>query len=89
MDLGLANQSPKISGVLSNDHTVLGEAPFENTMIWLPTSADVQRMNRVETAYGVEPQGQLWGQAFIDEQSHAASAQGRPPGRPMSGCVRA
>jgi hypothetical protein len=37
-----------------------------------------QRMHRVVTACGREPQGQLGREAFIDEQFHVALVQGRP-----------
>jgi hypothetical protein len=37
----------------------------------------------------VQTLGKLGGKTLVDEQLHAAADQGRPPGRPTRGCVRA
>lgn len=86
---GATDQTSKVARILGDDHTVFGNRPCEDTVVRLTPAANVQRMDRVVTARSVEPRRQLGRQALINEQLHAACAQGRPPGRPMSGCVRA
>lgn len=65
--LALANQSPKITRVLGNDHAILGDAPFEHTVVWLAPPPHMERTHRIVTAGAVQSYCQLRRQAFIDE----------------------
>ena len=89
MNLDAVNQATKVARIFGDYHPILRNTPLEDAMVGRATPANVQRMDRIVEAGRVEPGCELWRQAFVDEQLHAASAQGRPPGRPMSGCVRA
>jgi hypothetical protein len=89
MEFAAANQSPEAPCVFGNDDPVFGDAPLEDTMVRFAAPAYMQRMNRIVTSSCVEPRRQLRREALIDEQLHPVVAQGRPPGRPIRGCVRA
>ena len=89
MNFDSADQAPEVSGIFGNKDPILRDAPFQDAIVWLAAPANVQWMDGVVAAGRIEPRCQVWRQALINEQLHAASAQGRPPGRPMSGCVRA
>ena len=89
MDIGFADQSAEVAGIPGYNYAVFSDAPCKHPMVGLTASADVQRMNRIVATGGVQFERQPWRQAFVNEQPHAALTQGRPPGRPMSGWVRA
>src|SRR5689334_15941253 len=89
MNLNAADQAAKVPRIFGDDYPILCNTPLEHAMVRLATPTNVQWMDRIVTTGRVEASGELWGQALVDEQLHAALAQGRPPGRPMSGCVRA
>ena len=89
MNLDAADQATKVPRIFGNDHPILSDTPLKDAMVRLTAPTDMQRMDRIVKAGCVEAGGELWRQAFVNEQLHAASAQGRPPGRPMSGCERA
>lgn len=72
-----------------SERAIARSTPRENTMVRPAASSDVERMDGIVPAHSVQPYRELWRQALIDEQPHAERAQGRPPGRPMNGCVRA
>ena len=89
MNLYTTYQATKVPRIFRDNHSILRDTPLENAVVGLAAPADVQWMDRIVMAGRVEPGCQLWRQTFVDKQLHAASAQGRPPGRPMSGWVRA
>jgi len=89
MNLDAADQAAKVARIFGDDHPILCDTPLEDAVVGLTTPTNVQWMDRIVAASRVEPGCQLWRKALVDEQLHAASAHGRPPGRPMSGCVRA
>lgn len=89
MQFGPTDQPPKVPAIFRDDNTILGDASREHTMIRLAAAAGMQGVNRVVSPGQIESQGQLRRQALIDEQPHTARAHGRPPGRPISGWVRA
>ena len=89
MNLDAPDQATKVPRIFGDYHSILCDTPLKDAMVGLATPTNVQWMDRIVKAGRVEANGELWRQAFVDEQLHAALAQGRPPGRPMSGCVRA
>jgi hypothetical protein len=89
MNFRIADQAAKVARIFGDDYAILCDTPLKDPTVRLATAANVQRMNRVVTARFIEPGCQLRRQTLVDEQLHAASAHGRPPGRPMSGCARA
>ena len=83
------HQLAEIDRVLRHDHPVFGQAARQHDMIGLTETAHITRMYRIMVARPAEVTGKLRRQAFVDEQPQAAFAQGRPPGLPTMGCVRA
>ena len=74
---------------LAVDDPVFGEAAGQHGVIRFAEAAHVPGVNRVMLARLIEDAGEERRQALVDEQSQAAFAQGRPPGRPTRGWVRA
>ncbi len=89
MNFHASNQATKVTRVLGYDYSILFNTPLKDLVIRLATPTDMQRMDGVMPASPVKTRRKLWRQALVDEQLHAASTQGRPPGRPISGCARA
>lgn len=89
MDLLARHQFAKIDRVLGDDHPIFGKTAREDDMIGLTQAPHITRMDRIMFAAGTEMMGKPWRKALVDEQSQAALAQGRPPGLPMIGWVRA
>jgi Domain of unknown function (DUF5615) len=83
------DQAPKISRILRDDDAVFLDAPREHAVIRCTASADVQWVDGVVSPGAIEPDRELRGKALVDEKPHAASDQGLPPRRAISGCVRA
>ena len=54
MQLGPRGQSAEVPGVLGDDHAVVCNASFQDTMIWLAAAANMQRMDRIVAARVVE-----------------------------------
>ena len=88
MQIGRAHQPTEVACILGDDHAVFRQAPYQHAMIRLTAAAKMQRVNRVVLSGCIEPRGEQRREAFVDEQSYDR-AQGRPFGRPSSGCVRA
>lgn len=87
--LRAAGQSPEVAPVLGDDDAILGNAGRKDSMIRLAAPSDVERMNGIVPARGVQPHRELRRQTLVDEQPHTPRTQGRPPGRPTKGWVRA
>lgn len=82
-------QFAKINRVLGDDHAVFCEAARKHDMIGLTQASHIARMDRVMFAASSEAMCKLGRKTFVDEQPQAALVQGRPPGLPMIGWVRA
>jgi hypothetical protein len=54
-----AHRAPAAPAVLGNDDPILGDAGRENSTIRLAASADVERMDGVVPACGVQPKREL------------------------------
>ncbi len=67
MEVGFADQSAEVAGILGYDYPIFGDATCEHQMVWFTTPADVQRMNRIVATGGVQFERQPWGQAFVNE----------------------
>lgn len=83
------HQLAEIDGVFRHDYSVFRKATRKHDMIQITQTPHVARMNRIMLARLIAVTGELRGQAFVDEQPQAAFAQGRPPGLPTMGWVRA
>jgi len=89
MQVDLADQLAEVDGILRHDHAILVEASAEHLRVFLAQAPQVARMDGLELATLVDAAREQRRQAFVDEELQAARAQGRPPGRPTSGWVRA
>ena len=89
MQVSSSYELPEIAAVFGDDYAILGDAACQDLMIGFAPTADMERVDGIVSAGLVQAGGDARGQALVDEQSHAAVTQGRPPGRPRSGCVRA
>jgi hypothetical protein len=83
------HQLAEIDGVLGDDDPIFGKAAGKDNVIRLAEAAHVSWMNCTMLARFSENAGEQWRQALVDKKVQAAFAQGRPPGRPTSGWVRA
>lgn len=83
------HQLAEIDGVLGDDDPIFGKAARKDNVIRLAEAAHVSWMNCTVLARFIENAGEQWRQALVDKKVQAAFAQGRPPGRPTSGWVRA
>jgi len=83
------DEAPKLSCIFASQNAILVDAAGKPAIIRLAAPADVQRMSGVMASGFIETSSQLRGQRFVNEELQAASGQGRPPGRPMGGWVRA
>jgi len=89
MNLLARDQLAKINRILGDNDPVFGEASCQYDVIGIAQPAHITWMDRVMLPAGTELMCQLGREALVDEQPQAAWAQGRPPGLPTSGCVRA
>jgi hypothetical protein len=89
MNFCVADQATEIGCILCDDNSILGETPLHNPTVRLAPPTHVQRVDGIMMAGLIQAKRELRRQGLIDEELHAASAQGRPPGRPMSGWLRA
>jgi hypothetical protein len=89
MHFCFADQTTEIACILCDDNSILGEAPLHDPMVRLTPPAHVQRVDGFMMAGLIQANRQMRRQGLIDEEFRAASTQGRPPGRPMSGWLRA
>lgn len=85
MEVGGTHQSAEVPRIARDHDAILGKAPGQHPVIRLATTPDMQRVHCIVPAGGIQAKGDLRRQALVNEQLHAASAQGRPPGRPTSG----
>lgn len=89
VDFFAAHELAEIDRILGDDDPVFGEAAGQHGVIRFAEAAHVPGVNRVMLARLIQDAGEERRQALVDEQSQAAFAQGRPPGRPTRGWVRA
>jgi len=83
------HQLPEIDCVLGDNHSVLGQAAREDEVVRLAKTTEIARMRRIVHRRRIQAMRELWRKTFVDEQLQSIFAQGRPPGLPTSGCVRA
>lgn len=63
----------EISAVLRDEDEVLVDASVQHTMVRLAQATVVPRMENDVIAFVVESEGNLWGQALVEEQAHSPS----------------
>jgi hypothetical protein len=84
------DQAAKIAPVLCHDDAILCDAPLDHNVILFSAAANMEWVDGLVPASCIEAHGELGRKAFVDEELHpAVRSQGRPPGRPTRGCVRA
>ena len=82
-------QLTEIDCIFRNNYSVFCKATRKHDMIQIAQATHVARVYRIMLTRLIEVTGELWRQAFVDEEPQAAFAQGRPPGLPTMGWVRA
>jgi hypothetical protein len=90
MNFRIAHQLAKVLCVLRDHYAVFREAPVQYSMIWLSTSADVERVHRIMFTCSVESDRELRGQTLVDKKTSSSvrpRATARAPNQWMSLCI--